>query len=83
MPLFSWLYNRMTARPQTRCTSAPRPAPRFRPQMEILEGRDLPSFSAPVSYPVGFRLCLVNHEPSQSTIIPRWSMPRKCSPSFS
>jgi hypothetical protein len=49
MQLLSWLRKRMTARPQTRRTPAGRPAPRFRPWLEALEGRDVPSFSAPVS----------------------------------
>ncbi len=39
MPLFSWLQKRMTGRPYTRRT----PAPRFRPQLETLEARDVPS----------------------------------------
>jgi len=43
MPLFSWLHKRMTGRPQTRTTPARKPAPRFRPQLETLEGRDVPS----------------------------------------
>jgi hypothetical protein len=50
MHLLSWLHKRMTVRPQTRCTAAPKPTPRCRPQLELLEGRDLPSFSAPVAY---------------------------------
>jgi hypothetical protein len=40
----------MTGRPQTRRTPAGRPAPRLRPRLEALEGRDLPSFAAPVTY---------------------------------
>jgi hypothetical protein len=51
MQLLSWLRKRMTGRPQTRRTSARRPDPCCRPQLELLEGRDLPSFSAPVVYP--------------------------------
>jgi hypothetical protein len=43
MQLFSWLRKRMTTRPQTRRTP-------LRPQFEALEGRDLPSFSSPVTY---------------------------------
>jgi hypothetical protein len=50
MQLFSWLHKRMTGRPQTRSTPAPKPVLRFRPQFEPLERRDLPSFSAPVVY---------------------------------
>src|SRR5262245_12058244 len=43
MQLFSWLHKRMTGRPQTRSTPARKPVPRFRPQLETLEGRDVPS----------------------------------------
>jgi predicted outer membrane repeat protein len=43
MQLLSWLHKRMTGRPQSRRTSANRPAPRYRPRLEPLEGRDLPS----------------------------------------
>jgi len=43
MPLFSWLHQRMTGRLQTRCTLGRKPTPRFRPQLETLEGRDVPS----------------------------------------
>jgi hypothetical protein len=50
MQLFSWLRERMTGRVQTRRTPANRPAPRFRPRLEALEDRALPSFSAPVTY---------------------------------
>lgn len=46
MPLRSWLRKRLTNRPQPRRTS------RFLPRLEALEARDLPSFSAPVAYPV-------------------------------
>jgi hypothetical protein len=59
MQLLSWLRKRMTARPQTRRTPAARPAPRFRPRLEALEGRDLPSFSAPVAYPLNGSQALV------------------------
>jgi hypothetical protein len=51
MQLFSWLHKWITCRPDTRRTSARKPTSRFRPQLETLEGRDLPSFSAPVAYP--------------------------------
>lgn len=51
MQLFSWLHKRMTGRPQVRSTPARKPLPRFRPQLETLEARDLPSFSAPVFSP--------------------------------
>jgi hypothetical protein len=50
MQLLSWVRKRMTGRPQTRRAPAGRPAPRFRPRIEALEGRDLPSFGAPVAY---------------------------------
>jgi hypothetical protein len=42
----------MTGRQQTRPTAVRRPSPRFRPGLETLERRDLPSFSSPVLYPV-------------------------------
>jgi hypothetical protein len=50
MPLFSSLLRWMTGRPHTRRTLARKPTPRFRPQLETLEGRDLPSFGTPVAY---------------------------------
>ena len=50
MQLLSWVRKRITGRPQTRRAPAGRPAPRFRPRIEALEGRDLPSFGAPVAY---------------------------------
>jgi hypothetical protein len=43
MQLFSWLRQRQTGQHPRRHTPARRPAPRFRPQLEALEGRDLPS----------------------------------------
>jgi hypothetical protein len=43
MQLLSWLRRRMTGRPQTRRTPARKPTPRFRPRVEALEGRDVPS----------------------------------------
>jgi hypothetical protein len=43
MQLFSSLVRRMTGRPQNRRTPASKPAPRFRPQLEALEGRIVPS----------------------------------------
>src|SRR5436190_2235389 len=49
MPLFSWLSQRITGRLQTRRTVARKPTARFRPQVEALEGRDLPSFSSPIA----------------------------------
>jgi hypothetical protein len=51
MQLFSWLHKRLTARTQTHATAARKLTARCRPQLETLEGRDLPSFSAPVAYP--------------------------------
>jgi hypothetical protein len=59
MQLFSWLRERMTGRPRTRRAPARGPAPRFRPHLETLEGRDLPSFAAPVAYPVSQPLAVV------------------------
>jgi predicted outer membrane repeat protein len=43
MPLFSWLHKRVTGRNHRKCTSARWEARRFRPQLEALEGRDVPS----------------------------------------
>ena len=43
MRLFSWLQERMTGRPRTRRAPARKPAPRFRPHLETLERRDVPS----------------------------------------
>jgi hypothetical protein len=43
MPLFSWLLERMTCRPQTRRAPARTPTRVFRPRVEVLEGRDVPS----------------------------------------
>jgi hypothetical protein len=43
MQLFTWLSFWMTGRPQKRRAPARRPAPRFRPQLEALEDRWLPS----------------------------------------
>jgi hypothetical protein len=66
MQLLSWLHQRITGRPQTRRAPARRPTPRFRPQVRTLEDRVLPSFSAPVSYPVTQPLAVVaadvNHD---------------------
>jgi hypothetical protein len=43
MQLLSWLYERMTGRPHTWRAPARKPAPRFRPRLESLERRDVPS----------------------------------------
>jgi predicted outer membrane repeat protein len=43
MQLFSWLHERLTGRSHTRGTSARKSLPRFRPQLESLEGRVVPS----------------------------------------
>jgi hypothetical protein len=51
MQLFSWLHKWMTNRPPTQRTSVRKPTRRFRLQLEALEDRCLPSFSAPVAYP--------------------------------
>jgi hypothetical protein len=52
MQLFSWLHLPMTGVRHPRRTRARKPTARFRPQLETLEGRDLPSFSSPVAYAV-------------------------------
>src|SRR5262252_9331105 len=59
MQLLSWLSARMTCRPQTRRAPARKPTRVFRPRVEVLEGRDLPSFAAPVAYPVSQPLAVV------------------------
>jgi hypothetical protein len=41
MQVLSWQRKRMTGRSQTRRTPAGRPAPRFRPRLEVLERRDV------------------------------------------
>src|SRR5262249_4706187 len=43
MPLFSWLHKSMNGRSRTPRTSARKPTPRFRPQLEGLEDRWMPS----------------------------------------
>jgi hypothetical protein len=43
MQLLSWLHKRMTGRPLSRSTPARKPVPRFRPQLQTLECRDVPS----------------------------------------
>jgi hypothetical protein len=43
MQLFSWFHKRMTGRPHTRRTPARKPSTSFRPQLEVLEGREVPS----------------------------------------
>ena len=43
MNLFSWLFQRTTDRPQPRRTLACLPASRFRPSLESLEDRTVPS----------------------------------------
>jgi hypothetical protein len=50
MQRFSWLYKRMIGRPRTRNASARKRIARFRPQLHILERRELLSFAAPVAY---------------------------------
>jgi hypothetical protein len=54
MQLLSWLPLRTEDRRQTRHVPARKPAPRSRPQLETLENREVPSFSAPVSYTVPY-----------------------------
>jgi hypothetical protein len=51
MNLFSWVSKRLKTVRHSHRVSVGRPTARFRPQLEMLEGRDLPSFSAPVAYP--------------------------------
>ncbi len=43
MHLFSWLHEQMTSRPYSRRIPARKPTPRFRPQLESFERRDVPS----------------------------------------
>src|SRR6516162_1492191 len=43
MRLLSWLSPRRTGRPRTRRAPASKPGPRFRPALELLERRDVPS----------------------------------------
>jgi hypothetical protein len=43
MHLFSWLHKRRSGRPQSRRTPGRKPTLRFRPQLETLERRDVPS----------------------------------------
>lgn len=43
MQLFSWLHKRTTGQPQRGRTRARKAAPRFRPRLEALDGRDVPS----------------------------------------
>src|SRR5579885_1091112 len=59
MQLLSWLSARMTCRPQTRRAPARKPTQVFRPQVGVLEGRNLLSFAAPVAYPVTQPLAVV------------------------
>jgi hypothetical protein len=58
MQLFSWLHKRMTGRSHTRRTSVRKPTLPFRPRLEALEGRDLPSLGSPVTYAVSQPLSL-------------------------
>jgi uncharacterized repeat protein (TIGR03803 family) len=50
MQLLSWLRKRMTGRAQTRRTPARKLTPRFRPQLETLEGRLTPSLTTLASF---------------------------------
>jgi predicted outer membrane repeat protein len=43
MPLFTWLQQRRTGRPQTQRSAARKPTARYRPQLEALEDRWMPS----------------------------------------
>jgi hypothetical protein len=55
MSFFSWLRNcnRSQAGEHSRPSGAPRKRASFRPQVEALEERWVPSFATPVDYPVG------------------------------
>ncbi len=59
MQPLSWLRDRMSRRPQTRRAPAPKPTWAFRPRVEALEGRDLPSFAAPVAYSISQPLAVI------------------------
>ena len=50
MQLLSWLHKRLTGQPRTRRNSTPRQTAGFRPHLESLEGRIVPTFSAPVGF---------------------------------
>jgi hypothetical protein len=50
MHVHTWLREGMIGRPQTRCSPVRKLTPRLRPQLEVLEGRRLLSFSSPVGY---------------------------------
>jgi uncharacterized repeat protein (TIGR03803 family) len=50
MQLFSRLHKRLTGQPHTRGTSARKPTPRFRPQLETLESRLTPSLTTLASF---------------------------------
>jgi hypothetical protein len=50
MQLFSSLHKRMTGRRHTRRIPARKLTSRFRPQLETLESREVPSFTSPVAY---------------------------------
>jgi FG-GAP-like repeat/FG-GAP repeat len=51
MQRFSWLSERMNVGAQRRKAAARKANTRFRPQLNLLEHRELLSFSAPVAYP--------------------------------
>jgi hypothetical protein len=59
MSLVSWLDRRITGRRQARRAPAGKAPSPFRPRLEALEGRDLPSFGAPVGYPLTEPLAVV------------------------
>lgn len=51
MQMISWLIARMTRRPLAGRAAAHKPSRVLRPSFERFEGRDVPSFAAPVVYP--------------------------------
>jgi hypothetical protein len=52
MSFFSWLRHRTSTHARQRLAQRRAAAPRFRPQLEALENRIVPSFSSPLSIPV-------------------------------
>ena len=58
MQLLSWLRQRLTCRPPSRRAPARKPTPRFRPRLELLEARDVPTKVTPTPTPThtGFSL---------------------------
>jgi hypothetical protein len=73
MKLFSWLRQRITGKPQKRRSPVCPPAPRFRPLLEELEERCLPSFSSPitsaVSQPVAQAIADLNNDGKPDLVV--------------